>query len=89
MRLGLRRSVSCTGSCLDNAVAEIWFASLHSTVVTCGYRVETADRHDQPATIDHGRTTRIHFLGEVFSFIEAHRSVWRLARSSHGMLAIG
>jgi putative transposase len=27
-RLGLRRSMSCTGSCLDNAVAESWFASL-------------------------------------------------------------
>ena len=65
MRLGLRRSVSCTGSCLDNAVAEIWFASLHSAVVICGYRVETADRHDQPATIDHGRTTRVHIPGEV------------------------
>jgi putative transposase len=35
-RLGLRRSMSRTGSCLDNAVAESWFASL---------KVELIDRH--------------------------------------------
>jgi transposase InsO family protein len=35
-RLGLRRSISRTGSCLDNAVAESWFASL---------KVELVDRH--------------------------------------------
>jgi putative transposase len=35
-RLGLRRSLSRTGSCLDNAVAESWFASL---------KVELVDRH--------------------------------------------
>jgi transposase InsO family protein len=35
-RLGLRQSMSRTGSCLDNAVAESWFASL---------KVELVDRH--------------------------------------------
>jgi putative transposase len=35
-RLGLRRSMSRTGSCLDNAVAESFFASL---------KVELVDRH--------------------------------------------
>jgi putative transposase len=35
-RLGLRRSMSRTGSCLDNAVAESWFASL---------KVELISRH--------------------------------------------
>jgi putative transposase len=35
-RLGLRRSMSRTGSCLDNAVAESWFASL---------KVELVNRH--------------------------------------------
>jgi putative transposase len=35
-RLGLRRSMSRTGSCLDNAAAESWFASL---------KVELVDRH--------------------------------------------
>jgi putative transposase len=35
-RLGLRRSMSRTGSCLDNAVAESWFASL---------KVELVGRH--------------------------------------------
>ena len=32
-RLGLRRSISRTGSCLDNAVAESWFASLKVELV--------------------------------------------------------
>jgi putative transposase len=32
-RLGLRRSMSRTGSCLDNAVAESWFASLKVELV--------------------------------------------------------
>jgi transposase InsO family protein len=38
-RLGLRRSMSRTGSCLDNAVAEAWFASL---------KVELVDRAPLP-----------------------------------------
>ena len=33
VRLGLRRSMSRTGSCLDNAVAESWFASLKVELV--------------------------------------------------------
>jgi putative transposase len=33
MRLGLRQSMSRTGSCLDNAVAEAWFASLKVELV--------------------------------------------------------
>jgi transposase InsO family protein len=32
-RLGLRRSMSRTGSCLDNAVAESWFATLKVELV--------------------------------------------------------
>jgi hypothetical protein len=32
-RLGLRRSMGRTGSCLDNAVAESWFASLEVELV--------------------------------------------------------
>jgi putative transposase len=32
-RLGLQRSMSRTGSCLDNAVAESWFASLKVELV--------------------------------------------------------
>jgi transposase InsO family protein len=37
-RLGLRRSMGRTGSCLDNAVAESWFASL---------KVELVDRRNR------------------------------------------
>jgi putative transposase len=33
-RLGLRRSMSRTGSCLDNAVAEAWFASLKVELIS-------------------------------------------------------
>jgi putative transposase len=42
-RLGLRRSMSRTGSCLDNAVAESWFASL---------KVELVDRHHWPTRVE-------------------------------------
>jgi putative transposase len=40
-RLGLRRSLGRTGSCLDNAVAESWFASL---------KVELVDRYHHTTT---------------------------------------
>jgi putative transposase len=42
-QLGLRRSMSRTGSCLDNAVAESWFASL---------KVELVDRAHRPTRAD-------------------------------------
>jgi putative transposase len=44
-RLGLRRSMSRTGSCLDNAVAESWFASLKVELVDrAHYRTRTEAR---------------------------------------------
>jgi putative transposase len=44
-RLGLRRSMSRTGSCLDNAVAESWFASLKVELVhRQHYRTRAAAR---------------------------------------------
>ena len=36
-RLGLRRSMGRTGSCLDNAVAESWFASVKVELVQRAY----------------------------------------------------
>ena len=44
-RLGLRRSMGRTGSCLDNAVAEAWFASLKVELVDrCHYRTRAEAR---------------------------------------------
>jgi putative transposase len=44
-RLGLRRSMGRTGSCLDNAVAESWFASLKVELVDrCHYRTRAEAR---------------------------------------------
>jgi putative transposase len=47
-RLGLRRSMSRTGSCLDNAVAESWFASLKVELVS---RAHWRTRAEARATI--------------------------------------
>jgi putative transposase len=44
-RLGLRRSMGRTGSCLDNAVAESWFASLKVELVDrCHWRTRAEAR---------------------------------------------
>jgi putative transposase len=44
-RLGLRRSMGRTGSCLDNAVAESWFATLKVELVDrCHYRTRAQAR---------------------------------------------
>jgi putative transposase len=44
-RLGLRRSMGRTGSCLDNAVAESWFATLKVELVDrCHYRTRAEAR---------------------------------------------
>jgi len=42
-RLGLRRSMSRTGSCLDNAVAEAWFALLKVELVDRAHYRTRAD----------------------------------------------
>ena len=47
-RLGLRRSMSRTGSCLDNAVAESWFASLKVELV---HRAQPRTRAEARAAI--------------------------------------
>jgi putative transposase len=44
-RLGLRRSMGRTGSCLDNAVAESWFTTLKVELVDrCHYRTRAEAR---------------------------------------------
>ena len=55
-RLGLRRSMSRTGSCLDNAVAESWFALL---------KVELVSRHHYR----HHYRTRTEARAAIFRWI--------------------
>jgi transposase InsO family protein len=63
-RLGLRRSMSRTGSCLDNAVAESWFASLKVELV---HRQHYRTRAEAPVS-----TSR----GEVHPSMPTPRTPW-------------
>jgi transposase InsO family protein len=60
-RLGLQRSMSRTGSCLDNAVAESWFASLKVELVDrVHYRTRAEARAAIFAWIAYYNSTRLH-----------------------------
>jgi transposase InsO family protein len=60
-RLGLRRSMSRTGSCLDNAVAESWFASLKVELVDrAHYRTRAEARASIFAWIAWYNRVRLH-----------------------------
>jgi putative transposase len=60
-RLGLRRSMSRTGSCLDNAVAESWFASLKVELVNrARYRTRAEARTAVFAWIAWYNRSRLH-----------------------------
>jgi putative transposase len=60
-RLGLRRSMSRTGSCLDNAVAESWFASLKVELVDrAHYRTRAEARTAVFAWIAWYNRSRLH-----------------------------
>ena len=60
-RLGLRRSMGRTGSCLDNAVAESWFASLKVELVDRDhYRTRAEARAAIFAWIHHYNRRRLH-----------------------------
>jgi putative transposase len=60
-RLGLRRSMGRTGSCLDNAVAESWFASLKVELVDrAHYRTRAEARAAIFAWIHHYNRRRLH-----------------------------
>jgi len=60
-RLGLRRSMGRTGSCLDNAVAESWFASLKVELVhRHHYRTRAQARASIFAWIHHYNRWRLH-----------------------------
>jgi putative transposase len=70
-RLGLRRSMSRTGSCLDNAVAESWFASLKVELVDrAHYRTRAEARAAIFAWIAWYHRVRLHSANDYLSPIE-------------------
>jgi putative transposase len=70
-RLGLRRSMSRTGSCLDNAVAESWFASLKVELVhRQHYRTRAEARTAIFAWIAWYNRSRLHSANDYLSPIE-------------------
>jgi putative transposase len=70
-RLGLRRSMSRTGSCLDNAVAESWFASLKVELVhRQHYRTRAEARTAIFAWIAWYNRFRLHSANNYLSPIE-------------------
>ena len=70
-RLGLRRSMSRTGSCLDNAVAESWFASLKVELVhRAHYRTRAEARTAIFAWIAWYNRFRLHSANGYLSPVE-------------------
>jgi putative transposase len=70
-RLGLRRSMSRTGSCLDNAVAESWFASLKVELVDrAHYRTRAEARAAVFRWIAWYNRFRLHSANDYLSPIE-------------------
>jgi putative transposase len=70
-RLGLRRSMSRTGSCLDNAVAESWFASLKVELVhRAHYRTRAEARAAMFAWIAWYNRFRLHSANDYLPPIE-------------------
>jgi putative transposase len=70
-RLGLRRSMSRTGSCLDNAVAESFFASLKVELVDrAHYRTRAETRAAVFAWINWYNRFRLHSINGYLSPIE-------------------
>jgi putative transposase len=70
-RLGLRRSMSRTGSCLDNAVAESWFASLKVELVSrAHYRTRAQARAAIFSWIAWYNRFRLHSTNDYLSPIE-------------------
>jgi putative transposase len=70
-RLGLRRSMGRTGSCLDNAVAESWFASLKVELVDrAHYRTRAEARTAIFAWIAWYNRVRLHSTNGYLSPVE-------------------
>jgi putative transposase len=70
-RLGLRRSMSRTGSCLDNAVAESWFASLKVELISRShYRTRAEARAAIFSWIAWYNRFRLHSANDYLSPIE-------------------
>jgi transposase InsO family protein len=70
-RLGLRRSMGRTGSCLDNAVAESFFATLKVELVDrCGYRTRAQARASIFAWIAWYNQRRLHSTNDYLPPLE-------------------
>jgi putative transposase len=70
-RLGLRRSMGRTGSCLDNAVAESWFATLKVELVDrCHYRTRAEARASIFAWIAWYNRRRLHSTNDYLPPLE-------------------
>jgi putative transposase len=73
-RLGLRRSMGRTGSCLDNAVAESFFATLKVELVDrCHYRTRAEARASIFRWIAWYNTRRLHSTNNYLSPLEWER----------------
>ncbi len=82
-RLGLRRSMGRTGSCLDNAVAESFFASLKVELVDrCHYRTRAEARQSIFRWITYYNRRRLHSTNHYLSPVE-----WEARHAQNDLVA--
>src|SRR6266511_5474439 len=83
-RLGLRRSMGRTGSCLDNAVAEAWFASLKVELIDrAHYRTRAQARTAVFAWIAWYNRFRLHPKHRPQRLVERHSQARWLQPQPH------
>jgi putative transposase len=91
-RLGLRQSTGRTGSCLDNAVAEAWFASLKKELGRCHFATRADARRAVFAWLNYYNHSRLHsscrYLPPVeYELVLAHLSTGAIASSAAAQAA--